>query len=91
MPDPKHIAILLICLNAAAFLLYGFDKFLSKSAKARRIPEKYLLVTSALLASPGAIIGMVIFNHKTSKPKFRFGVPALLAIHAAVVYWLTYN
>lgn len=87
MPDPKHIVILLICLNTIAFILFGIDKFLARSER-RRISEKALLISSALMASPGGLLGMVLFNHKTSKYKFRFGMPVLLAAHAALVLWL---
>ncbi len=89
MPTPEQIILLYAALNTLAFLLYGIDKLLAK-ANRRRISEKALLIASALAASPGALLGMVLFNHKTSKPKFRYGVPALLAIHAAAGYYLSY-
>ncbi|MBC2604896.1 DUF1294 domain-containing protein [Pelagicoccus albus] len=88
-PDPEQLSLLLAILNAVAFFAYGIDKFLAKSGK-RRISEKALLILTALLASPGGILGMVLFNHKTSKPKFRYGVPAILLAHAVLGYWLAY-
>lgn len=90
MPDPNQLIILLAALNAVALILYGIDKLLAKTGK-RRISEKALLISTALLASPGALIGMVVFNHKTSKPKFRYGVPTLLLAHAALGYWISYS
>lgn len=90
MPDPKLFAYLLLGLNSVALILFGYDKLRSKSQNARRIPEKTLLFAAALAASPGALIAMVLFNHKTSKPKFRYGIPALLVVHAGLGYWLAY-
>lgn len=89
MPDPIQLLALFALFNAVTFLLFGLDKILSKAGR-RRISEKALLLVSALAASPGALIGMVVFNHKTSKPKFRYGVPGLLVVHAAISYWLSY-
>lgn len=88
MPNPQQFAILLAALNAIAFILFGIDKALSKT-KRQRISEKALLLSAALAASPGGLLGMVVFNHKTSKPKFRYGVPGLLIAHAALGFWLT--
>lgn len=89
MNTPQSFAYLLIALNLVSLLMFGFDKMFAKSGK-RRISEKALLISAGLAATPGALIGMVLFNHKTSKPKFRYGVPALLLIHAAAAYWLAY-
>ncbi|MDQ8182100.1 DUF1294 domain-containing protein [Pelagicoccus sp. SDUM812005] len=89
MPNPNQLIILFAALNLLAFLLFGIDKLFAKASRSR-ISEKALLVSSALAASPGALLGMVVFNHKTSKPKFRYGVPALLVAHAGISYWLSY-
>lgn len=89
MPDPQHLAIVLFTLNLVAFALFGLDKMLSRSNK-RRISEKALLLASAAIASPGGLLGMVVFNHKTSKPRFRFGMPLLLVGHALLLYWISF-
>ncbi len=89
MPNQQQLITLFAALNLIAFLLYGIDKLFAKANRSR-ISEKALLIASALAASPGALLGMVVFNHKTSKPKFRYGVPALLALHAGLSYWLSY-
>lgn len=88
MLEPHALLALLAGCNALAFGLFGLDKALSKMARSR-VPEKWLLAAAAVLASPGALLGMVIFNHKTSKPSFRYGVPTLIAAHAALAYWLS--
>ncbi|MDQ8198078.1 DUF1294 domain-containing protein [Pelagicoccus enzymogenes] len=89
MPNPNQLITLFAILNAVAFSLFGIDKLLAKASR-RRVSEKALLLASAVAASPGALLGMVVFNHKTSKPKFRYGVPGLLIAHAALSYWLSY-
>ncbi|MEM9158806.1 MAG: DUF1294 domain-containing protein [Verrucomicrobiota bacterium] len=75
-------------LNVIAFLAFGLDKLKAKTGK-RRIPEATLFLLSALAASPGALLGMVLFNHKTSKAKFRYGIPALLILQIAAYAYLT--
>jgi len=89
MPTIQQIALIVTTVNLASFLIFGIDKILAKTGN-RRISEKALLLTAVPAASPGALLGMVLFNHKTSKAKFRYGIPALLGIQAAVFYWLAY-
>lgn len=62
-------------LNVAAFILFGLDKLMAKKKK-YRIPEFILLFVAVFLGGVGAMFGMVVFNHKTSKALFRFLVPA---------------
>lgn len=90
MPSPLQIIIATALINLVVFAVFGIDKFLSRSGK-RRVPEKTLIVISLLAASPGALLGMVVFNHKTSKPLFRYGVPIITAIHAATSFWLSFG
>lgn len=65
---------IILIVNILSFLLYGFDKLLAKKKK-YRIPEALLLLLAFVFGGVGAIFGMVIFNHKTSKLKFRVLVP----------------
>jgi len=66
--------IMLLIWNLIVMLLYGLDKLCAK-AGARRIRESYLLASAFCFGAVGAMFGMVVFNHKTSKPKFRILVP----------------
>ena len=59
----------LIIINIFLFLLYGIDKLLAIKKK-RRISEYTLLIISLFGGSLGAIIGMILFHHKTRKIKF---------------------
>lgn len=80
----SNILILLIW-NIIVMIIYGIDKWLAK-AKKRRIRESVLLTCGLLFGGLGAIFGMVLFNHKTSKMKFRILVPLMLIVEAIVLY-----
>ena len=83
----ESLWIYLVVVNVLAFALYGIDKYKAK-AGAWRIPEKTLLGIAVLGGSVGAIAGMKTFHHKTKHWYFRYGLPALLAIQVAAVYFL---
>ena len=77
---------LFLTINIAMFLVYGFDKLMAKN-KRQRIPETFLMLGSFCFGALGSLLGMVVFNHKTSKIKFRLLVPVFLIIN----YWLARN
>ena len=83
----ESLWIYLVVVNVLAFALYGIDKYKAK-AGAWRIPEKTLLGIAVLGGSVGAIAGMKTFHHKPKHWYFRYGLPALLAIQLAAVYFL---
>ena len=78
------IYIILLIWNIIVCLLYGTDKLLAKAHK-RRIREATLLICAFLIGSAGAMFGMVLFNHKTSKTKFRFLVPASVIMNIVII------
>ena len=71
---------IVLTINITLFLLFGFDKLMSKRKKFR-IPELVLLLGSFFLGALGSLLGMIVFNHKTSKMKFRLCVPAFLLVN----------
>lgn len=77
----------LVIVNVVTFFLYGIDKFKAKHAK-WRIPESVLLGMAAIGGSIGAWLGMRIWRHKTQHNKFRYGIPAILILQAAVLVFL---
>ena len=79
-----NVALFLIIWNFFVFCLYGIDKFCAKT-KLRRIPEITLITLSALFSGLGAILAMVLFNHKTSKPKFRYAVPVIFIVQMFIL------
>ena len=78
---------MIIIWNIFVMLLYGADKILAKLHK-RRIREATLLSAAFLMGGVGAMFGMVLFNHKTSKPKFRFFVPIAASYAMMALYFL---
>ena len=85
----RYLMYYLIIINIAAWLMYGLDKWKAKSG-AWRIPERTLLLTALLGGSAGALAGMLLFHHKTRKPKFTVGVPVMLAAQC-VILWLIFT
>ena len=71
-------------LNLISFVLFGLDKRRARKGL-WRIPEKTLLLSCALFGAAGGLAGMNVFRHKTLKPRFRFGVPALLVLQCALI------
>lgn len=69
--------VLLLISNFCAFCLMGADK-LRAGREEWRISEKVLFLFPLLGGGLGGLMGMVVFHHKVSKPRFRYGMPALL-------------
>ena len=65
-------------INAAGLLIMFLDKQFAK-LHTRRIPEAVLLGTALSGGSLGILLGMMLFHHKTRKPKFYISVPLMLA------------
>ncbi|MBO7690487.1 MAG: DUF1294 domain-containing protein [Clostridia bacterium] len=76
----------LVVINVVAFAIYGLDKKRAIHDE-WRIPEATLLALAAVGGSVGALFGMQTFHHKTRKPKFKYGVPAMLLVHLALFYY----
>ena len=70
--------------NAVTFLLYGFDKYKAKKRR-WRISEATLLTLAVIGGSIGAWTGMQIWHHKTMHKKFKYGVPLIIILQAALV------
>lgn len=79
-----------IAINLIAFALYGIDKFKAKNSR-WRIPERSLIALAVIGGGIGALLGMIIWHHKTRKIKFRIWVPVALFIHILLIILVTYN
>ncbi|UNK50776.1 DUF1294 domain-containing protein [Lysobacter sp. S4-A87] len=51
-------------------LVYGYDKAIA-GGRRRRIPERTLLGMALCGGTPGALLAMWLFRHKTAKQSFR--------------------
>lgn len=83
----KTTYLILLGWNLIVLLTYGTDKLFAVK-KMRRISEKMLLTQAFLMGGTGAMFGMVIFNHKTAKPKFRISVPLSVVFNMVLIYYL---
>ncbi|MBP5473319.1 MAG: DUF1294 domain-containing protein [Bacteroidales bacterium] len=86
----RYIFIFLLITNVATFITYGIDKWKSKKSK-RRIRETSLFVLALIGGSVGALLGMKVWNHKTSQKKFKYGIPAILIIQLIILGYFLIN
>ena len=83
----KNIIIYLIVINLITFLAMYIDK--RKAKKGSRRTKESTLITMALLGgSIGGIAGMYTFRHKTKKPAFTIGFPAILILERILLIML---
>lgn len=91
------LAIWLVLINLVTFLVFGLDKWKAKRKEkneaVRRVPERTLLLLSALGGSVGALLAMRAFHHKTLHRAFKLGVPLILALQIILPFglWLYFN
>lgn len=84
----QNIIIYLLIINFIAFLSMLIDK--KKAKRGRwRIPENTLFLFAFFGGTIGSIIGMQVFRHKTQKPKFKIGMPALLVLQILAIVAFT--
>ncbi len=74
----------LIAINAVTLGMYGYDKVIAGTARTR-IPERVLLGLALAGGTPAAIVGMLLFRHKTSKASFQGQFVVVLLVQAVVV------
>lgn len=80
------LPIYLLLINAVGFAIMLVDKQKARK-KLWRIPEATLMTVALIGGSAGCLIGMRVFHHKTRKPKFYLGIPAILILQAAFLCW----
>lgn len=87
----QNVVIYLIIINIVGFLAMYIDKQKAKRGK-WRIPENTLLIITVLGGGVGTIAGMYTFRHKTQKPKFTIGLPAILILEIiGALYFVFFN
>lgn len=85
----KVWGIYLVLINVFTLTLFGYDKDMAQKNK-RRVPEKTLLISTFLGGTLGALIGMRMYKHKTSKASFQIKF-ILTVIAQVVVYYYTFH
>ena len=77
----------LLAVNTLTFLLYGIDKYKAKKAR-WRISEATLLMMAVIGGGIGAWAGMRLWHHKTMHKKFKYGIPLIILLQVALVFYL---
>ena len=72
----KILALYLAIINLDAFLIMRADKRRAQRGK-RRIPEATLFLVAVLGGSPGVMLGMRVYRHKTLHASFTVGMPLI--------------
>lgn len=72
--------------SVASFALAGFDKARARAGKGR-VPERTLLGSALLGGSPGLLLGMLVFRHKTRKLAFLLPFALILLAQGAAAWW----
>lgn len=83
----KWVLMWAAALSLVDFVLMGVDKRRAKRG-AWRVKESTFFLLAVLGGSPGAVLGMWAFRHKTRHWYFKFGLPALLLGQLALALWL---
>lgn len=80
-----YILIYLIVVNIAAVVITVSDK--RRAIRHRwRIPERTLLIVSAIGGSPAMLITMLLIHHKTNHLKFMLGIPIIIVLQLALLF-----
>lgn len=74
----------LLAFNAVTVLVYGYDKAIA-GGRRRRVPERTLLGLALCGGTPGALLAMWLFRHKTAKRSFRNGLALVIAAQLIAV------
>ena len=93
MPKPIIYGslIYLAVISLISIIVCFYDKKISKKNKVElRIPEKTLLILSALGGSVAMLITMLLIRHKTKHFKFMVGIPVII-IAVIICFKLFYN
>ena len=84
----RFLGYYLSVINFFTWVCYGLDKGRAKSGK-RRIRERTLLLLALAGGSLGALAAMLMFRHKTRKPKFVVSVPVMFVAHCIILAVVT--
>jgi uncharacterized membrane protein YsdA (DUF1294 family) len=77
-------------LSFVTFLVYAWDKSAARRG-ARRVPESRLLWLGFLGGAPGALLGMTLFRHKTTRVVFWLVNWLGLAWVTAAMIWIFFG
>ena len=80
------LPIYILIMSLISIVVCIYDKKISKKNKVElRIPEKVLLILSALGGSVAMLATMLLTRHKTKHVKFMLGIPLIIIFQAALI------
>ena len=80
----EQLVLIVAIINAAGYLCMHLDKKYAIEGR-KRISEASLITLAIVGGSIGVLIGMYANHHKTRKPLFTIGVPAIIALQVLVI------
>jgi len=76
------------CVSVSTLLAFGWDKSAARRGSTR-VPELVLLLLALAGGSPGALLAMPLFRHKTIDRRFRVGMAIVLVVQLLLLgAWL---
>ena len=85
------LIVYLIVISIISIVVCIYDKKISKKNRVElRIPEKTLLILSALGGSVAMFITMLTVRHKTKHVKFMLGIPVIMVLQAALAIGIAF-
>ena len=86
---PLIPTIYLLIISIVAIIVCIYDKKVSKKNKVElRVPEKTLLIISALGGSLAMFVTMLLIRHKTKHVKFMLGIPVIMVLQVGLIVLL---
>ena len=80
---PIQLVGIYVVTSIVSFAMYGYDKARATSGR-WRVPETTLLLLGLIGGWPGAIVGQLVFRHKTTKESFRSAFWVTVVINVLV-------
>ena len=85
----KIILIYIAVISLISIIVCIYDKIVSKKNRVElRVPEKTLLLLSFIGGAVAMYLTMQMIRHKTKHAKFMVGIPVIMVLQAALVFFL---
>ena len=78
----------LALISLVSVIVCIYDKIAAKHNPRHRTRERTLLLLSALGGSVAMLLTMLLIRHKTRHVKFMLGIPVIMVIQGAIVYFV---
>ena len=86
MPFKIFLAYIAV-ISIVSIVVCIYDKKISKKNRVElRIPERNLLILSAIGGSVAMFVTMLLIRHKTKHLKFMLGIPVIIILQAAAIF-----